>query len=132
MERRKGSDALRIVVVDDERDTVDTLKTILEDEGHVVLGVYGGKDTLSTVPMFRPDVMIMDIAVPGLSGYAVAQIVRYSFLDLRRPVLIAMSGMWKESADRRLAQQVGFDHYFEKPCDPARLLRVLRNFQPAP
>ena len=125
VERRKATHALRILVADDERDTVETLKTVLEDEGHTVLGVYSGKEVLSAVQMFRPDVIILDIAVPGCSGYALAQTVRVTFTDIRRPLLIAITGMWKEFADRRLAEQVGFDHHLPKPCDPAALLALL-------
>jgi len=51
--------------------------------------------------------------------------VRHSFLDVRRPVMIAMSGMWTETSDRLIARQVGFDHYLTKPCDPDELLRLL-------
>jgi two-component system CheB/CheR fusion protein len=125
VERRKAAHALRILLVDDERDTVETLKAILEHEGHTVLGLHSGKEVLPAVRMFRPDVVILDIAVPGYSGYALAQMVRFSFTDLRRPLLIAITGMWKEFADRRLAEQVGFDHHLVKPCDPSALLALL-------
>jgi len=125
VERRKAAHSLRILLVDDERDTVDTLKAVLEHEGHTVLGVYSGKEVLSAVRLFRPDVIILDLAVPGFSGYALAQTVRFSFTDMRRPLLIAITGMWKEFADRRLAEQVGFDHHLVKPCDPADLLALL-------
>ena len=117
--------ALRIVIADDDRDTVDMLSVILRDEGHVVLGVYTGKEVLPAVRALNPDAVILDIAVPGLSGYALAQEIRYIFTDARRPMLIAISGMWKEHADRRVAQQVGFDAHLLKPCEPAELLRLL-------
>jgi CheY-like chemotaxis protein len=131
-ERRKPATGLRIVVADDDRDTVDTLKAILESEGHVVVGAYSGKEVLPAVRVFRPDVIIMDIAIPGLSGYAAAQVIRFTFQDMRRPLMIAISGMWKEAADQRLAEQVGFDHHLQKPCDPAELLRLLRPVSPKP
>lgn len=117
--------SLRVVVADDDRDTVDMLSIILRDEGHVVHGVYSGKEVLPTVRALNPDAVILDIAVPGLSGYAVAQEIRYSFTDRRRPLLIAISGMWKEHADRKVAQLVGFDAHLLKPCDPAALLTLL-------
>ena len=117
--------SLRVVVADDDRDTVDMLSIILRDEGHVVHGVYTGKDVLPTVRALNPDAVILDIAVPGLSGYAVAQEIRYSFTERRRPLLIAISGMWKEHADRKVAHLVGFDAHLLKPCDPAELLGLL-------
>ena len=60
-----------------------------------------------------------------MSGYAVAQALRESFTDVRRPLLIAISGMWKDFADRRVAEQVGFDHYLVKPANPALLVGIL-------
>jgi DNA-binding response OmpR family regulator len=125
MERRHEGQSLRIIVADDDRDTVDTLSEILRDEGHSVYAVYGGRDVLPAVRLIRPDAIILDIAVPGMSGYAVAQEVRHSFTDVRRPLMIAISGMWKDASDRLIARQVGFDHYLEKPCMPKDLLRLL-------
>jgi CheY-like chemotaxis protein len=77
------------------------------------------------VRAINPDAVILDIAVPGLSGYAVAQEIRYSFTEERRPLLIAISGMWKERPDKRVAQQVGFDAHLLKPCDATELLELL-------
>jgi CheY-like chemotaxis protein len=125
MERRQTNRALRVLVADDERDTVKTLTAILELEGHVVRGVPSGPEVLSTIPIFRPDAIILDVSITGLSGYAVAQAVRHSFTDLRRPLMIAVSGVWKQAGDRMVAQQVGFDHYLVKPCDPGKVIELL-------
>jgi DNA-binding response OmpR family regulator len=124
-ERRETNRALRVLVADDDADTVRTLSALLELEGHVVRAVYTGGDVLLAVPSFRPDAMILDISIPGLSGYAVAQAVRHSFTDVRRPLMIAISGMWKHAGDRLVAQQVGFDHYLLKPCDPREVIELL-------
>jgi DNA-binding response OmpR family regulator len=110
-ERRRIDRPLRIIVADDDHDTVDMLAIVLRHEGHVVHVVYTGTDVLPAVRMFRPDAIILDIAVPGMSGYAVAQAIRHSFTDVRRPLLIAISGWWKEQADRMVAQQVGFTRW---------------------
>lgn len=128
-ERRQSGAQLRILVVDDDADTVNTLAFILRDEGYVVQSAYSGSEALPAVRLFRPDVVIHDIAVPGLSGYAVAQSIRYGFTDLRRPFMIAISGMWKQTPDRKLAEQTGFDAYLTKPCDTAVLLRLLDGFK---
>lgn len=125
-DRRGRRAALRIVVADDDRDTVETLAAVLRDEGHLVYCVYSGKEVLPTVRSVRPDAVVLDIAVPGMSGYAVAQEIRYSFIDMRRPVLIAISGVWKEHSDQILARQVGFDAHLVKPCEPADVLALLR------
>jgi CheY-like chemotaxis protein len=124
-ERRDTNRALRVLVADDDADTVQTLTALLELEGHVVRAVLSGAEVLPAVPSFRPDAIILDISIPGLSGYAVAQAVRHSFTDMRRPLMIAISGMWKQAGDRLVAQQVGFDHYLVKPCDPREVVQLL-------
>ena len=118
---------LRVIVADDERDTVDTLATLLRDAGHTVYSVYTGNQVLPTVRVVRPDAIIIDIAICGMSGYAVAQEIRHSFLDLRRPLLIGISGFWRESPDKIVARQAGFDHYLDKPCDPNAVLELLEH-----
>jgi DNA-binding response OmpR family regulator len=128
-ERRRHEEKLRILVVDDDRDTLDTLSFILKDEGYVVHSASSGQEALRAVRVFRPDAVIHDIAVPGMSGYAVAQSIRYGFTDLRRPFMIAISGVWKELPDRRVAEQMGFDEYLTKPCDTGELLRLLDSFK---
>jgi CheY-like chemotaxis protein len=123
--RPPGASALRVLVVDDERDTVDMLMALLRDDGHVAHGVYTGKDVLPAALLLRPDVLICDLAIPGLSGYAVAQAIRHAFIAGRRPLMIAISGFWKETPDRLVAEQVGFDHHLLKPCDAGRILGLL-------
>ena len=124
-ERRHMARALRVLIADDDRDTVDTMAKLVRAEGHIVQSAYTGKDVLPAVRIFRPDAIILDISIPQMSGYAVAQAIRQLFTDVRRPLLIAISGVWKDFADRRIAEQVGFDHYLEKPADPAKLLALL-------
>lgn len=117
--------ALKIIVADDDRDTVDMLAVLLQQEGHDVHRVYQGKEVLPLARLVRPDAIIMDIVVPGMSGYAVAQEMRHTFTEAKRPVMIAISGMWKERSDRRVAQQSGFDHYLMKPCEPGDIFALL-------
>lgn len=117
--------ALRVLIADDDRDTIDTMAKLLRAEGHIVQSACNGKEVLPAVRIFRPDAIILDISIPQMSGYAVAQAIRQLFTDVRRPLLIGISGVWKDFADRRIAEQVGFDHYLEKPADPAKLLALL-------
>jgi CheY-like chemotaxis protein len=127
-ERRRTDRALRVLIVDDDHDTVATLSAILERHGYIVQGTFNGADALPAARFFRPDAVILDISVPGISGYGVAQAIRFSFTDLRRPLMIAVSGVWQEPADQRIAQQVGFDHFLRKPCDPDEILALLHDF----
>ena len=124
-ERRHAGRPLRIVVADDERDTVDTLMALLRTDGHHAYAVNNGREVLPAVRLLRPDVVILDIAVPGMSGFAVAEQVRQAFVNVRRPLMIAISGMWNDLPDKLIARQVGFDHYLDKPCDPKQLLELL-------
>jgi DNA-binding response OmpR family regulator len=114
---------LRLLVADDDLDTVLTLMMLLRDEGHEVRGVHSAAEVLKLVNKFHPDAVLLDIGMPNLSGWELARKIRERLA--RRPMLIAISGQYKEGADRILAQIVGFDHYVVKPYDPAALLRLL-------
>lgn len=125
--RPRPTQPLRIIVADDDRDTVQMLGMILQDEGHRVHGVYTGKAVLPAVRIFCPDVVIVDVNIPGLSGYAVAQAVRHAFIDLRTPLLISISGVWTETPDRLVGQQMGFQHHLTKPADPKEIIALLED-----
>ena len=116
--------SLRILVADDERDTATTLAVILRDEGHEVQTVLRGDEALELCRLFRPDVVIADINLPGTSGYAIARELHDRHRELA-PLLIAISGKWTSATDRLLGQAVGFDHFLLKPCDPNALLPLL-------
>ena len=114
---------LRILVADDERDQVTTLAAILQDEGHDVREVYLGAEVLRMVREFDPDVALIDIGMPGMSGYDVAREVRAEF-GRPRPLLIAVTG-WKQSSDKILARIAGFDHHVPKPFESKALLELI-------
>ena len=114
---------LRVLIADDERDQVTTLAAILNDEGHDVREVYRGNEVLRMMADFDPDVALVDIGMPGMSGYDVAREVREQY-GKARPLLIAVTG-WKKPSDRILAQLVGFDHHLPKPFEAQQLLELL-------
>jgi DNA-binding response OmpR family regulator len=120
--------SLRILVADDQRDTVTTLAAILADEGHEVHTCLRGDDALHMCRLFRPDVVIADIDLPGESGYAIARELRERHGTLA-PLLIAISGKWTQASDRLLGRAVGFDHFLLKPCDTAQLLPLLERLR---
>ena len=113
---------LRILVADDDRDTVLTLATLLKDEGHAVREVYRASDVLRVMYELAPDAALLDIGMPGMTGYDVAREIRALFGP--RPTLVAVTG-WKKASDRIAAQMAGFDHHLAKPFDPAALLALL-------
>lgn len=116
--------SLRIIVADDESDTVMTLKAILDDEGHDVTGVHSGSEVLNALREFRPDALILDLVMPDISGFVLAKRIRARFGAVH-PMLIAISGLYNKGPDKVLAQAVGFDHHLAKPCHPAEVLALL-------
>lgn len=117
--------SLRIVVADDDKDTVVSLKLLLEDEGHTVRGVYFATEVLRHVRAMRPDAVILDIGMPGQSGYSLAQDIRNAYYGMRKPLLIAITGLYKRPTDRMLARLSGFDHHLVKPYETQALLELL-------
>jgi DNA-binding response OmpR family regulator len=115
--------ALRILIADDDRDTVMTLMVVLRHEGHEVKGVYNGKQALEAIRQFEPDAVLLDIAMPELSGWEVVRQVKERLA--RRPLMIGISGEYKQSVDRILSEVIGFDHYLTKPYQPSDVLRLL-------
>ena len=119
-----ASRKLRILVVDDERDMVVTLAALLRDEGHVVDGAYSAQDALTTVKAFDPDVVLLDIALPDGSGYAVAEHLPRRYGD-KRPMLIALTGVYARPPHDKLHRIVGCDHFLTKPFAIDEVLRLI-------
>jgi DNA-binding response OmpR family regulator len=115
---------LRVLIADDDRDTATTLAMVLRDEGDEVHTTLRGDEVLEASRLLRPDVLILDINMPGMSGYAVARELRERHGTLA-PLLIAISGVWTRSSDRLVGTAVGFDHYLLKPCEPKDVLRLI-------
>ena len=115
---------LRILVADDEHDTVNTLTLILQDEGHEVHAVHRGPEVLRAVLALDPDAVLLDIGLPELSGHEVARKIRECCGEAR-PMLIGISGRYKRGADKSLAHLNGMNHYLVKPFDPNAILAFL-------
>jgi DNA-binding response OmpR family regulator len=115
---------LGIIVVDDERDTVTTLSAILTDEGHTVVETFSAVQALRHISKQPADALVVDISMPGASGYEVAREVRRMYGE-QGPMLIAISGLCTGQTDRMLSKLAGFDYFLEKPCEPKVLLDLL-------
>ena len=120
--------SLRILIVDDERDTVLTLMTLLRHEGHEVWTLYKAKDVLRAMKHFDPDVVLLDIGLPDGSGFDVAEQIRRAF-GRARPMLIAVTGLYKQGVDKSEVEAVGFDHFITKPFETDLLLRLMAPLQ---
>jgi len=114
---------LRVLVVDDEPDTVVSLTAILRDEGYDAKGVVDPRKTLEEVEAFDPDVVIVDLAMPIVSGWDVAREIRKT--RPTRPVLIAVSGTYVKPSEIAISRAAGFSHFLPKPCDPNFLVNIL-------
>jgi DNA-binding response OmpR family regulator len=115
---------LRIVIADDERDLANILALVLREDGNEVHVALRGDDALDICRLFRPDVVITDVNMPGASGYALARELRQRHGNLA-PLLIAISGIWTSTTDRSLGRAVGFDYYLAKPCDVTEIICVM-------
>ena len=113
----------RVLVVDDNRDAAESLAMILSMSGHEVATAFSGALALERVHAFRPDVVLMDIGMPGMDGYEVARRLRADPAT-RDLMLVALTG-WGQARDKDRALAVGFDRHFTKPVDPAELDSLL-------
>jgi DNA-binding response OmpR family regulator len=118
------SRTLRVLVVDDDRDTVISLLLLLRSEGYEARAAYDAAGTWKSIGEFDPDVVLLDIGLPDRNGYDVARMLRGRLGDMR-PVLVAVTA-WNKGSDRILSQLAGFDHHLGKPYEPATLLGLLR------
>ena len=115
--------SLRVLVVDDNVDTAETLAMLLEESGHDVRTAHDGPTALEAALDYRPDVVLLDIGLPGLDGYEVAKRMRQQPV-LKNVVLVAMTGYGQES-DRQRSQEAGFDHHLVKPAEFGKVQQIL-------
>ena len=113
----------RILVVDDNVDSADTLALLLCLRGHEAEAVYDGQTALERAVSSQPDVIVLDIGLPGLDGYQVAGELR-RLPQTTTALLVALTGYGQEE-DQRRAREAGFDHHLTKPVDPQVLYDLL-------
>jgi CheY-like chemotaxis protein len=122
--------ALRVLVVDDNRDATDTFVMVLALWGYRALSAYDGGEGLAAALAHRPDVVLLDVELPTLDGCEVARRIRAD-PAAGGAMLVAVTGYARDE-DRRRAHEAGFDHYLVKPVEPAELLRLLQGCRPTP
>jgi CheY-like chemotaxis protein len=113
----------RVLVVDDNDDSADTLAMMLRLEGHETAVAYNGAEAVRLAESFRPEVVILDIGLPILTGHHVAKLIRAQPWG-RDMVLIALTG-WGQGEDRRKSAETGIDVHLVKPADPVELRRLV-------
>ncbi|SFD79943.1 hybrid sensor histidine kinase/response regulator [Massilia yuzhufengensis] len=117
--------ALRILVTDDNVDAAMTLALLLEMEGHELRTAHDGLDALKIAAQFRPDIVFLDIGMPGMSGYDVVRRLK-AMEALERTSFVAVSG-WGTSEDLARSKEAGFDRHFTKPVAPGQVNAFLRS-----
>ena len=115
--------SLRVLVVDDNVDSAKSLAMLLKSCGHDVRTAYDGPTGLKAVIDWQPNIVLLDIGLPGLDGFEVAKRIRQQTV-LQNVVLVAMTGYGQES-DRQRSHEAGFDHHLVKPADFEKVKQIL-------
>jgi signal transduction histidine kinase/CheY-like chemotaxis protein len=118
-----GSSQLRVLIVEDNRDGADILRTLLELQGYHARVAYSGPEGIETATTWQPDIVLCDLGLPGIDGYGVARNLRHNSATAKTR-LVAVSG-YGAAEDRRRSREAGFDVHLLKPVDSDELLRVL-------
>ncbi|WP_139144746.1 response regulator, partial [Janthinobacterium sp. HH100] len=105
----------RVLVVDDNVDAAETLAAVLDMMGHATHVAHDGAQALAVAPQFLPDVIFLDIGLPGMNGYEVARALRRIPAGAK-VVLVALTG-WGAENDRSQSSAAGFDHHLTKPAN---------------
>ncbi|MBV8804058.1 MAG: response regulator [Sinobacteraceae bacterium] len=113
----------KIVIADDNRDAVDSLKLLLELSGYDTFVAYNGQQALDLGSTERPSAFILDVGMPDMTGYEVARRIRQQAWG-RNALLVAVTG-WGQEDDKERAKAAGLDHHFTKPVTPEAVEEVL-------
>jgi two-component system CheB/CheR fusion protein len=113
----------RVLVVDDNVDGAESLAILLEHEGHTVRTANDGAEAVVTARTFHPEVVLLDIGLPGMTGYEVARTLRGS-RETSKALLIAMTG-YGQPEDVGRAKAAGFDHHVVKPVPLEKILDLV-------
>jgi two-component system, sensor histidine kinase len=115
-----------VLIADDNRDAADSLALLLQMSGYELHVCHGGREALALARRERPDALVLDIGMPGMSGYELARQIRAEEWG-RNALLIAVTG-WGQQEDRERSRAAGFDHHLTKPVDPDTLQGLLAEF----
>ncbi|HLY32920.1 MAG TPA: response regulator [Jatrophihabitantaceae bacterium] len=128
MSRSEGAMAARILAVDDVSHNLDLMTYLLEASGHEVIGAATGMEAVARAQECHPDLVVLDIQLPDISGYRVLEELRAD-PDLADVPVIAVTA-YAMVGDRDLALAAGFDDYLSKPIDPLTLVEALETHLP--
>src|SRR5690349_19114682 len=121
---RRTVSSRRVLIVDDDADTVEIAALIMQAEGYETRSALNGVEALARAAAFRPHLVLLDIAMPGIDGLAVAAAIRSTDWG-KDAALIAVTGLGSSIVRTRCAE-VGFDHYILKPMDYTEVSEMIR------
>jgi signal transduction histidine kinase/CheY-like chemotaxis protein len=113
---------MQVLVVDDNQDAADSLAALLEIDGFDVRTVYDGAAAIAVCAQAQPDMIIMDLGMPGMDGYETARAIRQR-PGAERILMLALTG-WGQSDARRRTMEAGFDHHLVKPVELEQIVRL--------
>jgi PAS domain S-box-containing protein len=119
----------RVVIADDNRDGADSLALVVRAFGCEVRTAYDGAEAIQVVDAFRPQVIFLDLGMPGMDGLEAARRIR-AMPDGKTPLLVAVTG-WGQERDRQQTSEAGFDAHVVKPADPFALRALIASAPPA-
>lgn len=117
----------RLLVVDDNRDAAETMSMLLQMWGHEVVFAYDGPSALEAAEQWQPEAVFLDIGLPGMDGYEVAERLR-ELPQAKDAVLIAITGYGQDD-DRVRSRRAGIDHHLVKPVAPDALRNLIDSLQ---
>ena len=118
-----GQKPRRLMVIDDNKDAAESMSMLFELWGHEVVCAYDGRAALEAAAKYRPDAVFLDIGLPGMDGYEIAERLREQ-PESAKAVLVAITG-YGQDEDRRRSREVGIDHHLVKPVAPETLHKLL-------
>jgi CheY-like chemotaxis protein len=118
----------RILVVDDNRDSANILSSLIRLYGYETKAVYGGAQAVEEAAAFGPDMVLLDLGMPGLDGYETVRRLRAQQHG-KRLVIVAITG-WTSAEHKRKAYEAGFDLHVGKPLEPAQIAEILALLDP--
>ena len=113
----------RLLVIDDNKDAAESMSMLFELWGYEVVCAFDGRAALETAVKYRPDAVFLDIGLPGMDGYQIAERLR-ELPEGTRAVLVAITG-YGQDEDRRRSRDAGIDHHLVKPVSPEALHELL-------
>ena len=115
----------RVLVVDDDHDVVDAMTALLHVNGFHAKGVYSALRITAEVAEFKPDVIVLDVAMPGRDGWWALRKIRSAGNEKDRPRVIMFSGDYLLAPNHDFVRQTGADHFFVKAGDPSEIMELI-------